>query len=86
MKSSTWSWRSWFREAHSVCSRLYQRDVERSHVTRIILELCPLSVVAEENRLKVTIAFTTYLPRPSHGGVGAEDTWRTLVLRRRRFD
>ena len=67
-----------------MCSRLYQRDVERSHVTRIILELCPLSVVAEENRLKVTIAFTTYLPRPSHGArVGAEDTWRTLVLRRR---
>ena len=84
MKSSTWSWRSWFREAHSVCSRLYQRDVERSHVTRIILELCPLSVVAEENR--AFIGFTTYLPRPSHGGVGAEDTWRTLVLRRRRFD
>jgi len=54
MKSSTWSWRSWFREAHTVCSRLYQRDVERSHVTRIILELCPLSVVAEENRVRVT--------------------------------
>ena len=66
MKSSTWSWRSWFREAHTVCSRLYQRDVERSHVTRIILRaVSPVSVVAEEtpgtvagtrHRLRVAVA------------------------------